>query len=67
MFKDFAYTGKDYRLKKSGEAAARYSKRQLAACLRVLGELDTALKSSPLNKDILLEQAVCRLATAGDR
>ncbi len=67
VFKDFAYTGKDYRLKKSGEAAARYSKRQLAACLRVLGELDTALKSSPLNKDILLEQAVCRLATAGDR
>lgn len=67
VFRDFAYTGKDYRLKKSGEAAARYTKRQLAASLRVLQELDTALKSSPLNKDILLEQAVCRLAAAGAR
>lgn len=67
VFKDFAYTGKDYRLKKSGEAAARYTKRQLAVCLRILEELDLSLKSSPLDRDILLEQAVCRLAAAGAR
>lgn len=67
VFRDFGYRGSDYRLKMAAETAARYTKRQLAECLVVLQQLDTALKSSPVDDDVLLEQALCQLAAVGAR
>lgn len=62
VFKDFAYSGSDFRLEMAARRAAPYTKPQLAACLRLLQTLDAALKSSPVDKDVLLEQALCQLA-----
>ena len=39
--------------------------RQIEACLQVLLELDQSLKSQPVEEQILLETALCRLAMAG--
>lgn len=65
VYKDFGYKGSDYRLKKAAETASRYTKDQLAQCLSVLQELDLALKSSPLDKSVLMERALVQLAMAG--
>lgn len=65
VFKDFGYKGKDYRLKKSAETAQRYTASQLAMCLDVLQQTDQALKSSPVDKAVLLQAALCQLASIG--
>ena len=65
VFKDFGYKGSDYRLKRSAETAAHYTLPQLEACMQVLLELDKSLKSQPVEDEVLLETALCRLALAG--
>lgn len=65
VFKDFGYRGSDYRLKRSAETAAHYTLAQLENCLLVLLELDKNLKSQPVDAQVLLETALCRLALAG--
>lgn len=65
VFQDFGYKGSDYRLKRSAETAAHYTLPQLEGCLDILAELDKGLKSSPVDKQTLLETALCRLALAG--
>lgn len=65
VHKEFGYKGSDYRLKKSLEAAARYTLPQLERCLEILMELDKGLKGSPVSSTVLLQTALCRLAAAG--
>ena len=65
VFKDFGYKGSDYRLKRSAETASHYTLGQLEACLQVLLDLDRSLKSQPVDAEVLLEAALCRLALAG--
>ena len=65
VFKDFGYRGSDYRLKRSAETASHYTLNQLEACLQILLDLDKSLKSQPVEDQILLETALCRLAMAG--
>lgn len=38
---------------------------QLESCLRILQQLDTDLKSSKLDADLLMQKALCELALAG--
>lgn len=64
--KDFGYSGGwDYRLKKAEETAARFRRHQLEQCLRILQRLDMDLKGSRLEKDLLMQKALCELALAG--
>lgn len=65
VYKDFGYRGSDYRLKRSAETAAHYSLKQLENCLLVLLELDKNLKSQPVDPQVQMETALCRLALAG--
>ncbi|MDY2681759.1 MAG: DNA polymerase III subunit delta [Faecalibacterium prausnitzii] len=65
VHKDFGYKGSDYRLKRSAETASHYTLGQLEGCLQVLLELDLSLKSQPVDGQVLLETALCRLAIAG--
>lgn len=65
VFKDFGYRGSDYRLKKSGEAAAAFTPAQLQRAVNVLCELDTRLKSSPVDGEVLLQTALCEIAAMG--
>ena len=65
VFKDFGYKGSDYRLKRSAETASHYTLGQLETCMQVLLDLDKSLKSQPVDDQILLESALCRLALAG--
>lgn len=65
VFKDFGYKGSDYRLKRSAETASHYTLGQLEACMQVLLDLDKSLKSQPVDDQILLESALCRLELAG--
>ena len=65
VFKDFGYKGSDYRLKRSAETASHYTLGQLEACMQVLLDLDKSLKSQPVDDQVLLETALCRLAMAG--
>ena len=65
VFKDFGYKGSDYRLKRSAETASHYTLKQIENCMQVLLELDQSLKGQPVDAQILLETALCRLALAG--
>ena len=65
VFKDFGYKGSDYRLKRSAETASHYTLKQIENCMQVLLELDQSLKGQPVDAQVLLETALCRLAMAG--
>lgn len=67
VHKDFGYKGSDYRMKKSSETASRYTMKQLTQCLDILLELDKDLKGSPVDKAILMQTAMCRLAMGDKR
>lgn len=70
VFKDLQYTGSDYRLKRAAQNASRFSARQLRSALEILVELDTSLKSSPLDNAVLLQTALselCGIARSGRR
>lgn len=67
VHKDFAYRGSDYRLRKSGETASKYTRAQLEQILKVLMELDAALKSSAADEDVLLQLALCEIMQIGER
>ncbi len=65
MMRDFGYKS-EYRLKKSAEAAQRYTTESLRECIKVLSELDRKLKSSALaDKSVLLQTAVAQLMQMG--
>lgn len=64
--KDFGYGGKwSYRLGETERTASRFKRRQLEKCLEVLQKLDTDLKSSKLDADLLMQKALCELVLAG--
>lgn len=67
VHKDFAYRGSDYRLKKSGETAAAFTKQQLGMALQLLCQLDQQLKSSAADNVVLLQTALCEIAAMGAR
>ncbi len=67
VFKDFGYKGSPFRLKHAQDAAAHQTLPQLEAGLLILLELDKGLKSSPVDPQIQLETALCRLCAAGGR
>ncbi|MEG1069678.1 MAG: DNA polymerase III subunit delta [Ruthenibacterium sp.] len=67
VFKDFSYRGSDYRLKKSTETAAPYTKEQLESILQILLTLDTKLKSSAASGTVLLQTALCEIMAIGRR
>ena len=64
--KDFGYGGKwSYRLGETERTASRFKRHQLEKCLEVLQKLDTDLKSSKLDANLLMQKALCELALAG--
>ena len=67
VYKDFGYRGSDYRLKKSAEAAAPYTKQQLMKILKTLCTLDAKLKSSAASGTVLLQAALCEIAQIGSK
>ncbi|MEG0178706.1 MAG: DNA polymerase III subunit delta [Oscillospiraceae bacterium] len=67
VHKDFAYKGSDYRLRKAGETACKYSKAQLNKIIEILLTLDLKLKSSAVDNIILLQTALGEIIECGDR
>lgn len=64
--KDFGYSGNwNYRLSTTEKTAARFKRAQLEECLHILQRLDTDLKSSRLDADLLMQKALCELSLAG--
>ena len=64
--KDFGYGGNwNYRLNSTEKTASRFKRGQLESCLHILQRLDTDLKSSKLDADLLMQKALCELALAG--
>lgn len=64
--KDFGYSGNwNYRLSTTEKTVARFKRAQLEECLHILQRLDTDLKSSRLDADLLMQKALCELALAG--
>lgn len=64
VHKDFAYKGSDWRLKKASQTASTLKIEQLEEILRILLELDTNLKRSPIEESILLETALTQIIQA---
>lgn len=64
VHKEFGYRGSDWRLKKAAETAGKYSKKQLGHILEILLDLDAQLKSSPADRAVLLQTALCEVLEA---
>ena len=58
---DFAYRGKEFRLRNAARDCARLSVSMLRECLEVLAEADTRLKSSRADKRVVLEETAAVL------
>ena len=47
------------------DAARRYSTEQLDQCIEILMEADLAIKQTPVDAEVILQTAFCRLAAGG--
>ncbi len=64
VWQDLGYTGKsNYRLKRAGQTAARYTPQALRQALALLAQLDVDLKSSPVDRAVLLQTALSELCS----
>lgn len=61
LVSDFAYRGKEFRLRNAARDCARLSVSTLRECLEVLAEADTRLKSSRADKRVVLEETAAVL------
>lgn len=64
---DFAYRGREFRLRNAARDAARLSLPVLRECLEVLAEADRRLKSSRGDKRTVLEETAARLILLSKR
>lgn len=67
LYKEFHYSGSPYRIKASMDAARRYSAEQLEQCIEILLEADLAIKQTPVDAEVILQTAFCRLTAVGVR
>ncbi len=65
--RDFVYKGSDYRIKMAAQSAGKYTKKRLVRILNLLCALDLKLKSSPADKNVLLQTAICEIAQLGGK
>lgn len=63
--KYYNYAGKEFRLSNAAKNSSSLSFNDIAECIEILLWADTTLKSSALNKRLVLEQAVVKLARVG--
>lgn len=63
--KYYNYSGKEFRLTNAARNGSSLSFDDIAECIEILVQADTTLKSSALNKRLVLEQTVVKLARAG--
>ncbi len=65
--KYYDYAGKEFRLTNAARNASSLSFEAIGECIDILSWADTTLKSSALDKRLVLEQTVVKLARAGRR
>lgn len=65
--KYYDYAGKEFRLTNSARNGSSLSFDAISECIDILSWADTTLKSSALDKRLVLEQTVVKLARAGRR
>lgn len=65
--KYYNYTGKEFRLSNAARNGSSLSFGDIGECIEILQWADTTLKSSALDKRLVLEQTVVKLARVGRR
>ena len=65
--KYYNYAGKEFRLTNAARNGSSLTFADIGECIEILSWADTTLKSSALNKRLVLEQTVVRLARVGRR
>ncbi len=65
--KYYDYNGKEFRLSNAARNGSSLSFEAIGECIEILSWADTTLKSSALDKRLVLEQTVVKLARAGRR
>lgn len=65
--KYYDYAGKEFRLTNAARNGSSLSFEAIGECIDILSWADTTLKSSALDKRLILEQTVVKLARAGRR
>jgi len=63
--KYYNYAGKEFRLTNAARNGSSLSFEAIGECIDILMQADSTLKSSALNKRLVLEQTVVKLARAG--
>ncbi len=61
----YNYAGKEFRLSNAARNGSSLSFENIGECIEILLQADTTLKSSALNKRLVLEQTVVKLARVG--
>ncbi len=65
--KYYNYAGKEFRLANAARNSSSLSFADIGECIDILSQADTTLKSSALDKRLVLEQTIVKLARAGGR
>ncbi len=65
--KYYNYAGKEFRLSNAASTSASLSFEAIEECVEILAEADMSLKSTSMDKRLVLEQAVVKLARAARR
>lgn len=62
----YQYKGKEFRMRNAMRDCSRFSMPQIRACVEILAEADRKLKSSRVDKRILLETALGKMIVSGE-
>lgn len=65
--KYYNYAGKEFRLNNAASSSARLSFEAIEECIEILAQADISMKSSALDKRLILEQSLVSLARAAGR
>lgn len=65
--KYYNYAGKEFRLTNAARNSSSMTFEDIGECIEILVQADSAMKSSSLDKRLILEQTIVKLARAGGR
>ncbi len=65
--KYYNYAGKEFRLTNAARNSSSMTFEDIGECIDILVQADTAMKSSSLDKRLILEETIVKLARAGGR
>lgn len=59
----FGFRGCEFKIKNARKFVGRFELKKIKSCINILAELDLNLKTTTMNKEVLIEQAIVKMAS----